>query len=466
MPPDACSAPVSPRRKLLHRRTGPFTEPLPTPLSDRLNLFQRMMLRWRSLHPYNAVHVVRIPAPLDLPRLRASIAAQLEARALTGLWLDPKGRRCRFDGGPAQPQIELLGGENVPSPALAAAIEEELNRPFAASGPIDPFRFRVARTGSSFQLLLAYDHFIASGDSIAGLLTDIALCYLDGGARPARRPAARAGTTYRGLLLRHPLWALRAALGLPAMARRLRRTSRPADMSVHDASNGLVLVCVEPAQLRALIAAGKAWGVTVNDLLLAGLLLALAPLATARHLHARRTELAVASIVNMRKDFQTDAGGDALSPCLAAFHVGHAVPEGIGLRELAGDVHALTEPIRRKRLYLRSILALGLSALAWPVLRDKQRRGLFAKHFPASGGVSSLNLNPIWSERGAAASGGLDYFRVVPTGPLCPLVLAATTAHERTHIGIAYRKALFTPQAVARVAEDFLRRLDVAQPAR
>jgi len=29
----------------------------------RLNLFQRMMLRWRDMHPYNAVHVVLVPRP-------------------------------------------------------------------------------------------------------------------------------------------------------------------------------------------------------------------------------------------------------------------------------------------------------------------------------------------------------------------------------------------------------------------
>ncbi len=431
----------------------------------RLNLFQRMMLRWRTLHPYNPVHVVRIPSALDLSRLRAVIAAQLASRGLSNLRVDPGGRQLRFDTEPSELQFEQVPGEHVSTAELAAVIERELNRPFAASGRFNPLRFCVAQSGASFQLVLVYDHFVASGDSVASLLTDVALAYL--GAAGPLAPKARSDKngTYRNLFVRHPMWALRAVLTLPAMALRMRRASRPVGVGAPDADNGFFLVRVEPAQLHALIAASKRWGVTVNDLLLAGLLLALAPRTASRHLHAHRKELAVASIVNIRDDFRTDADL-APSPCLAAFHVSHAVPDGIGLCELACNVHASTAPIRRQRLYLRSILALGLSGLLWPVLRQRQRRNLYAKYFPAWGGVTSLNLNPIWAAKGAPATRQLDYFRVVPTGPLCPLVLAATTAHDVMHVGISYRKSVFAAPSVAQVAQDFLRSIDMSGQAR
>ena len=103
----------------------------------RLNLFQRMMLRWRSLHPYNPVHAVLIPATLDSERLRRSIATRLEQRGLSGLWVAPDGSRFCFTGGPAVVQLET-------SPALLdETIEREINRPFAASGRPNPFRFIV-----------------------------------------------------------------------------------------------------------------------------------------------------------------------------------------------------------------------------------------------------------------------------------------------------------------------------------
>ena len=67
-------------------------------MSGRLNLFQRMMLRWSDLHPYSGVHVVKIPHPLVEQQLAETIARQLEAYGLTGLVVDAEGRRFRYEG--------------------------------------------------------------------------------------------------------------------------------------------------------------------------------------------------------------------------------------------------------------------------------------------------------------------------------------------------------------------------------
>src|SRR5882724_6000906 len=60
-------------------------------LRGKLNLFQATMLRWRELHPYVAVHVVRLTQPLEAARLKRRIEDRLEAARLTGLVLD-RGR--------------------------------------------------------------------------------------------------------------------------------------------------------------------------------------------------------------------------------------------------------------------------------------------------------------------------------------------------------------------------------------
>ena len=57
-------------------------------MKGRLNIFQATMLRWRELHPYNAVHAMRIDAPLDAVRLSTLIEATLKAQGLTGFVLD------------------------------------------------------------------------------------------------------------------------------------------------------------------------------------------------------------------------------------------------------------------------------------------------------------------------------------------------------------------------------------------
>jgi len=81
-------------------------------MRGRLNLFQKMMLRWRSLHPYSAIHVLRLAVPLDEQALRSAIAAQLEGWGLTGLVLDA-GQRCfEYRGGKAAP-VELLSQNTI-----------------------------------------------------------------------------------------------------------------------------------------------------------------------------------------------------------------------------------------------------------------------------------------------------------------------------------------------------------------
>jgi hypothetical protein len=47
-------------------------------VKGKLNLFQAAMVRWREMHPYNAVHVVHGSCLLDTPRLEASIRRRLE----------------------------------------------------------------------------------------------------------------------------------------------------------------------------------------------------------------------------------------------------------------------------------------------------------------------------------------------------------------------------------------------------
>jgi hypothetical protein len=71
-------------------------------VKGRLNLFQAAMLRWRALHPYSAVHAVRVDRPLDAQRLSAVIDGELEALGLTGLTLDAARERFEYAGGPSR----------------------------------------------------------------------------------------------------------------------------------------------------------------------------------------------------------------------------------------------------------------------------------------------------------------------------------------------------------------------------
>jgi hypothetical protein len=416
-----------------------------------------MMLRWRELHPYNPVHVVRIPAPLDRSRLQSCIGRQLECLGLTGLAVDLKRWRFRYGGGPADVDLSVRAAAGDSTGVLASEIEREFNQRFPAAPAATPFRFVAVDAGSEFHLALAYDHFVAGGDSIALLLREIAERYTSGGTPEGAEPQPLEiyPGTYRSLLLRHPLWLLKGLAGLPRMVASSRRTFRPRYASGDDQYNAFKYVSLGPTALSGLRGAGKAWGVTFNDLLMASVLQAVAPLAAERTRQPRRRELAVASIVNIRDDFGPAARA-ALSPFLASFRVAHPVPEGTGLRELVQAVHAETARVKANRLDLLSLLALGVSAAMWPFLSPGQRARFFVKYYPAWAGITTLNVNALWGgEEGCEAP--FDYLRAVPTGPLCPMVFAITTVKDVLHVGLSYRTAAFSRAAIDGVANEFVR---------
>jgi hypothetical protein len=423
----------------------------------RLNLFQRMMLRWRVLHPYNPVHVVRVPAVLEAPRLRACIAEQLAALRLTGLSVDLRRWRLRYEDGPPVVDLAVIDASSDAPAELSRTIEREFNRPFERSAGGLPLRFVALAGPDAFQLVLAYDHFVASGDSVARLLSAIALAYLGSSVRLA--PLEQRAPTYRNLFLRHPLWALHACAGLARMVAVGRRAYRVRPAASDDGHNAFAYLYLDARRRGALQAASKAWGVSLNEVLMAGLMQAFSPLTAQRRDQPRRNQIAIASILSIRQDFGA-ASRDALSPLLAALRVAHPVPDGIETRQLASALHDDIARIRHGRLYLQSLLALGVSALLWPWLSEPRRGRLYAKHFPVCAGVTSLNLNPIWARSECAQTDRLDYVRAVPTGPLCPLVFAITAAHDVLHIGLAFRTAIYSRTEVDQLVAALVQRID------
>ncbi len=342
-------------------------------MKGKLNLFQATMLRWRDLHPYNAVHVVRIDVPLDGARLRADIEQELARQRLTGFVLDVARRRYEYAGGAAHVDLRRVAAGSDPRATTQAEIERELNAPFQREGRIEPFRFFAVDTGASFHLGLAYDHVVAGGDSIVMLLKRIVDRHCGNEAAPAE-PPERYPPTYGRLFRRQAGFALRGLSSLRGTAASLRKSVRPRFPGGRDPRNAVALFRVDAHDFARFGGTAKAWGVTRNDLLIAILLAALSPFVGEARRGQRRHEIAVASIVNVRKDLLPN--NDAtFGQFLSSFRFSHPVPVGIPLRQLAQDIHAETERIKRGKLYLQTLLviAIGGVLVAVPVAGTPRR---------------------------------------------------------------------------------------------
>jgi hypothetical protein len=428
-------------------------------VSVRLNLFQSTMLCWRDVYPYNAVHVVSVALPLDAARLDREVSLYLAELGLTSLDLDRRRRRYQWRAGAEAVSVRALAGAGDASAVIREEIERQLNAAFPNEGHFHPLRFFAVDAGAQFHLGVAYDHFIAAGDSMARLLAGIAARYAGAGA-PAKLMTPPT-VSYARLFRRQAIPLILGLARAPAMMARNRRSFRPRLAVPEDGRNAFMSFRLDAKDNATISRVASEWSATRNDLVLALLLKALSPLAIGRRTADRRTELAVASIVNIRGDFGPGAKY-TLAPLLASFQISHPVPEGVALRTLVEAINAETRRIKRGKRYLQTLLALSIAVARWRFMSAHRRYRFFARHHPVWAGTTPLSVTSLWAEAGYPGPAP-EYLRGVSTGPHTPMVVALSTSGDVTNVGISFRTTVFEYSTIHGFAADILREIKSLQ---
>lgn len=424
-------------------------------MDRKLNIFQKTMLQWNDLHPYNVVHVFRVPGELDLERLSKSANGALEAQELAGVTLDRDRGTFHFHGGPAACEIKIvIGGEN-PRAALSAEIERQLNTAFVQSERFSPFKFFAMSEPDAFSLGIVYFHAVADAESIALLAKEIIEVYLQKNDSRAFQPL-NLDFSNRNNLLRRPGLLVKKFATLPALARDMRHSRHITHHDENDFSNRFAFFSVGAGDLDSLLKMAKAWNVTLNDLFLSLLMKCLSNLKPDRGNHPRRRKISVGCIVNLRKDLGLE-GRRVFGLFLGSLIVTHEVPDGISLMELTKDIRRQTLAIKRGKFYLGTPLemALGRFMLSW--FSAERRKKLYRRHYPLWGGVTNMNLNSLWPQ--TPGEKAVDCFRAVSTGPVTPLVLSVTTVGNTVNCGITFRSTVFSVLDIERIKGDFFEML-------
>lgn len=414
-----------------------------------LNIFQRTMLHWNELHPYNALHAFRVSQPLELPRLTLAINGTLESLGLTNLSLDLRRQTCHYRGGPTSSEIKLVAAGNDVQAALRAEIEAQLNRPFELRAPFNPFRFFVVPENGSFLLGAVYFHAAADGESLLHVLRRMLAVYSGAPLPPTYGPVEVHPPRQDRLLRQHAPVLARTLADLPAHIGNLRRSFRVPHRDPNEGHNGFDCFGLSPAELRGLIATAKSRGVTVNDLVLALLMKSLSPLAAGRADSRKRPHLSVGCIFNLRKDLAVD-GASTFGLFLGGFLVHHQVPAAIGLPELAQAVQRQTAAIKQRRLFYSVTLDLATVLRLLPFYSTERQKKLYLKNYPLWGGITNMNVNSLWSGTAPPAA----YLRTVSTGPVTPLVLGFTTARDSATVALSYRTTVFSAPMIERFKQD------------
>lgn len=423
------------------------------PMLGSLNILQRSMLQWNDLHPYNAVHVVRIPGAPNLGRLRLVINGTLEAYGVTNLELNRKRGAYRYHGGAADCEIRVLSKEDASRSPLSAEIGRQLNTGFVPGERMNPFRFFVDAAGDFFSLGLVYFHPVADAEAVVRLLMHIVNAYA-GPPDPGLSDGVDLYPRRHDRLFRqHPVLLARKLAALRSIVGAMRRSSRPRCRDAQDLRNSFTSCSLASDDFHLLADTSRKLGVTLHDLFLALLMKALSPLAATRAQARRRRNISVGSIVNLRKDLGLDHPR-SFGLCLGSFVVTHRVPDEMTVRDLARDIRQQTLQIKRRKLYSGTPLDLALGRVMLGLFSTEQRKKLYPKHYPLWGGITNMNLNPIWKQPDGA--GPADYFRAVSTGPVTPLVLSITTVRDVVNLGITYRTAVYQTTEIEQVRQHLL----------
>ena len=418
----------------------------------KLNIFQRTMHLWNGMYPYNAVHVVRVDQPLDEPRLRQVIHDELVRLGLTGLVLDKREGGFEYQGGPPQIDLKVIQGGPILEELLRDEMELQLNTPFVDDGGVSPFRFFLIREKAAFYFGLVYFHVVAGAESIILLLKHFVNTYLGQDAAVLSSPLDLYPGGYGTLTPRYFRLLFHKISRLPILIAELRKSSKPRHRDYQDQRNGIAIFSLTSDQLRNLVAKGKRWEVTLNDLFLALLLKTLAPFASKRLTAKRRTQITVGSIVNIRNDLGIDSL-KTFGLFLGSFLVSHAVPEGVSMEELAREVRQQTLRIKGERLYLGTPLELWMGRFLLSFRSPDYRYTFYPRNYPLWGGITNVNLNPLWEAK--SERGRIDYVRAVSTGPITPLVLSVTTVGDIINVGLTYKQTVFSPLEIDQFISDF-----------
>ncbi len=410
---------------------------LKPPLQGRLNAFQKTMLDWNELHPYNAVHVVRVSGKAEVAQLQEVIRDALVFRGLVGLTLNRKQGSFQFAGHGAPADINVIEAGDDPFETLRAEIERQINTGFETAGAFEPFRFFVIREKNSFCLGLVYFHAVADAVSIVQLLRHIHST-LTGGARPEDMKCFRLARARRSF---QPLALAQQLVRFLAQLQRQRRCVRVYHRDLNEGGNRFEQFTLGPEMLRDLAAAAKKWDVTINDVFLALLLRCCSAYTLKRFEHPSRRRIAVGCIVNTRNDLNL-AEPDGWGLFLGSFVVSHEAPEGCALADLARAIRVQTQAIKQRKAYAGPPVELALGRFLLSFYSTKDRPKLYQKHYPLWGGITNMNLNSLWPQ--PAGGPPVDYFRGVSTGPVTPLVLSVTTVREVVNVGLTFRTSTFT----------------------
>ncbi len=431
----------------------------------RFNMFQQAMLRWDRLHPYNAVHAVRVDGRADVDELRAAAWEVAQRVGLGELAVNLRGTAYEY-----RPLQFVRVQELAAAPSVEQRLDDVLTEEINAGFPGEmhhPVRWTVFNEadGQAHWVLLCYHHAISDALGIERLMAATLRRYL---GLPATESDSRLTTRLTHLdrsvrIKAGPFNFFRAYLRLGFRHRELRSSHKMPDERYGGDLTAVQVRSAPPDLLARLQAGCKRRGVGVNDALIAAFASAIAEQTPDRHTSRRRRRIAMATVVSARKFLPPEAAAD-FGICLSTILAVLQRPDD-PVERLVEDVARQTRMLKSKPRLAAAETDLRYFAMRWlgALAGPRQNRRYFRRVFPICGVVSTVFVD---DERFANLRPRvLRYVRACPPGPASPLVIGPTFFDGRLEVSLTYRIASRTHAQAHALLDGVLSRLEqLAEP--
>ncbi len=400
-----------------------------------LNEFQKTLLQWTSLQPYNAVHVVEIAGTLTREQVSGGISRVLETCHLGQVEIDERRGTYTYHGG--APHIPLRVLDDASAAALDEEIAWQLNEPFPNHSSFTPFRFFLCNMPTSTRLGVAYFHVVADAESVARLMREITRQVLADHPTDVRTEGLiplYSSKVSSGSIFSTPWKMIRAVKKIRA----LRQSFRPPLCKTNDFHNEYFSFTLGREETALVLTKARSWDVTVNDLCLAAILLADSAI-TEERFQGNRPQLSVGCVVNLRRDIK-ESRRRHFGLFLGFFTVTHLVPPGISFHNLALEIHSQTQTAKKRKLYLAAPFELRTSRFIFGRMPVEKKRNFYRKSYPVWGGITNMRVDELCEASGV--EGILGYHRGVSTGPALPYALGITGACGQLSFGVSFRPTM------------------------
>lgn len=444
---------------IIVRLSGPPTKSLSHSIPEmetvgRLNVFQRLIRQWDRLHPYNVVQMLKVRGSLNIETLRSAWHDAMQSLGL-GL-VAVAGNSYRFEclnGQAVHHTVRLCPADTN----LEDWISDELNTPFDPKETA-PFRpFALAGDGY-FWMGFSYQHWVTDNAGVRMVMREWFVRMFDPSAA-SQQPVRPRSAGYLSLFNPHrsgwhPGEALLSSLRWQSQLRRVRRIENPQSFS--DLSVRSLIMQSPDGLIDGLCRAARARGVTVNDLLMAALAEGCDHFVPVKRRYHRR-DLAVGTIVDLRSksDRQLD---DVFCPLLGFASVSCRPGTLNNWDRLLSSIAFQTRRQKRTGVPQYSWLRMLAGLAAGKMLSREEILTFYRKRVSLAGACTNVNMNRSWALR-YYLDPILEYVRAAPTGPITPLVIAATTLGHRLSLTLTYRTAILSHDRAAALAENVLDRL-------